>query len=759
MKSLTVWLLLIVAALTLTGCETVDHLDAAEPADVATDVVVISGADFMSQTAEGMTVTEDGLAQESIVTSGIFVSQPVESPIPFNAVVPQWIQELPDSAALELQLRTSADGKTWSPWYHIHPQIDWMEEDAPEVVGDMIFVGDANETNRFVQYMITSEGGGPDRPRLSELQFVFIDSTKGPTTESLVARQQAIEALAVESGQGITDTADGFPKPFVVSRSVWCQNPDCVYTDGLKYEPVTHLIVHHTVGTNSDPATTNYAAIVRGIWSFHTYSRGWGDIGYNYLVDPNGVVYEGHLGGDDVIGTHASGANAGSMAVALIGNYADAGIPAYPAMIDSAVNVLSWKADQRDIDVFDASDTLPNIDWGLPNLMGHRDVYGTTECPGSQAFRLIPEMRERIARNIGLVNTNIFVDELSPAFTNSNSNWQVPVYMCGFDLHSFYTWSTQDPAAATYWGEWRPNVPANGRYAIDAYVPYCRTGRSETAGVTYTISHADGVGNVLVNQNAQVGLWIPLGEYNLNAGNSTVVRLTDLSSTDSGLGVWFDALRLRPLTAIPQPGISNALPTQDAWQNQRSIPFAWQIDNAPAVTQTWLQVATDPNFATLVTDQNWPGAVSSSTVTYAQDYPELFWRVVLAWSGGDLIVGPTGRFLLDGTPPDSAVLPPQYVVATRSFRVSWTGQDALSGVTNYNIDFRPQGENWVRWLSSTALTGAVFVAPDTTRVYEFRSQAIDAAGNVEQLSDMADANTAQALTLDKSALLPLVAGP
>ncbi len=550
-----------------------------------------------------------------------------------------------------------------------------------------------------------------------------------------------------------------FPKPFVVSRSVWCQSADCVYSDGLEYSPVTHLIVHHTVSSNT---STNWAAVVRAIWNFHTYSRGWGDIGYNYLVDPDGVIYEGHFGGDDVVGTHASGANAGSMAVALIGTFTEPNvnppgiIPPSP-MVDSAVNILSWKADQRDIDVYDASDTLPNIDWGLPNLMGHRDVYGTTECPGSQAFRLIPVMRERIAQNIGLVNTNIFVDELSPAFSSSNSNWQVPPYMCGFDLHAFYTWSTQ--GGPTAWGEWRPPVPANGRYAIDAYVPYCRTGRSETAGVTYTITHPGGVSNVVVNQNAQVGLWIPLGEYDLPGGNSAVVRLTDQSSTDSGLGVWFDAIRLRPLTALPSPGVANAQPAQDGWQTQRAVTFDWQITNPTTVTQTRLQVAPDAAFSTPVTDQVWPGAVSSATVSYGQDYPDLYWRVILDWAGGSPVVGPTGRFQLDGTPPESSILKPQYVAWTRTYRLSWSGEDALSGVAGYNIDFRPEGDNWVRWLSNTTLTGANFILPDPSRVYEFRSQAIDVAGNSEAVSDTADVSTTQALFLNQTILQPVAISP
>jgi hypothetical protein len=754
MKTFTLWVILLLTALVLTGCETVDYLDAAGPSDAAIADVVIGRTDFVAQTAEGMAVTDDGLAQESIVTSGIFVSQPVEAPIPFNAVVPQWIDDLPETAALELQIRTSADGRAWGPWYHIHAQPDWMREGEPDTVGEMILVPDADETHRFVQYMITTEGAGADRPTLRELRFTFIDSTQGPTAESLVARQEALESLAAEDAEGIQATTDGFPKPFVVSRSVWCQHPDCVYTDGLEYSPVTHLIVHHTVSANE---STNWAAVVRAIWNFHTYSRGWGDIGYNYLVDPNGVIYEGHLGGDDVVGTHASGANAGSMAVALLGTFGTYNPPT--PMVDSATDLLSWKADQRDIDVFDASDTLPNIDWGLPNLMGHRDVYGTTECPGDQAHALIPQMRERIAQNIGLVNTNIFVDELSPAFSNSNSNWQVPPWQCGFNLHAFYTWSTQDPAAATYWGEWRPPVPADGRYAIDAYVPYCRTGRAETAGVTYTITHRNGTDKVVVNQNARVGLWIPLGEYDLAAGNSTLVRLTDLSTTDSGLGVWFDALRLRPTTTLPAPGVSNGQPDQDTWLNQRAVTFNWQINNAATVSQTRLQVASDPGFGSLITNQAWPGAVSSAAVTFDGDYPALYWRVILDWSGGAPVTGPASRFQLDATPPESAVNRLEYVVWSSTFRVQWAGSDALSGITAYNIDFRPEGENWVRWLTNTSHTGANFIAPDPSRVYEFRSQARDAAGNVEPVSDAADLATTQALVLRESLLLPLTIAP
>jgi hypothetical protein len=106
----------------------------------------------------------------------------------------------------------------------------------------------------------------------------------------------------------LPESVADYPKPFVVSRDAWCTHADCDYTDGLEYHPVSHLIVHHTVSNNS---SSDWPAVVRAIWNFHTYGRGWGDIGYNYLVDPNGVIYEGHNGGDNVVGTHASGGQQG----------------------------------------------------------------------------------------------------------------------------------------------------------------------------------------------------------------------------------------------------------------------------------------------------------------------------------------------------------------------------------------------------------------------------------------------------------------
>ena len=110
-------------------------------------------------------------------------------------------------------------------------------------------------------------------------------------------------------------------------------------------------------------------------------------------------------------------------------------------------------------------------------------------------------------------------------------------------------------------------MPRSGRYRIEAHIPFCRTLRDETAGARYTIKHADGSSEVVISQQANVGLWASLGEYNLKAGNENVIHLTDLTTTDNGLGLWFDSLRLLPLEVLPSA--TTKTPTANAWVNGR----------------------------------------------------------------------------------------------------------------------------------------------------------------------------------------------
>jgi len=708
-------------------------------------------ADELAAGAEmGATLLDGQLS----ITSSTFTSQVIEAPIPFNAVVPQWTGTAAEG--IELQVRTSPDGQMWGEWVSVHANQDWMEPDEAEIVGEMVMVPEAGVTHRFVQvrahYGAPAEGAEP--PALSQLRLTFIDTSQGPTAEELVDLQMEMDA----QNPLLPESADAYPRPFVVSRAAWCRHADCVYSDGLEYHPVSHLIIHHTVSNNG---ITDWPATVRAIWNFHTYSRGWGDIGYNYLIDPNGVIYEGHYGGDNVVGTHAAGANKGSMAASLLGTFtaAPSGIKPPPAMLNAAVELLAWKTDQRGINIFDASRTLPNISWGLPHLMGHRDVYGTTECPGDQAHLLIPWLRNEIAGRLGQSDPFIYADDATETFTRgSTGNWYVPPYLCGFNNHAWYTWSTSNPALSTNWGEWRPNVPAAGRYRIDVFVPYCRTGRNETGSASYTIQHADGTSTRTVNQQANVGLWITLGEYNLRQGNGNVIRLTDITA-DDGLGVWFDAVRLLPLSTPPPPPppvATNVAPTTNVWKTDRTIGFTWQVTNPETVQFTTLQVAADYGFTNVLINQSWWGVTTTHSHTFGADYADLYWRVLLTRENAPLISSRPTRFSLDATPPQSSVRSPVFFLPReRRYYLNWSGSDALYGLDRYQVDARAAGSTgWTRWLSDTRLTSAQFTPPNPALVYEFRAYGVDVAGNVERAPDGPDVTTQSAIPLPYTLFQP-----
>jgi len=137
---------------------------------------------------------------------------------------------------------------------------------------------------------------------------------------------------------------------------------------------------------------------VRSIWNFHVLERGWADIGYNYLIDPNGVIYEGRSGGDNVIGAHFSGVNAGTMAVALLGDFTSAA-PTTDAL-NSLKEILAWKCDQCDLDpdgksLHEASQLILNT------ISGHRDGPKATECPGAALYLLLHAISAEIKNLIG----------------------------------------------------------------------------------------------------------------------------------------------------------------------------------------------------------------------------------------------------------------------------------------------------------------------------------------------------------------------
>ncbi len=191
-------------------------------------------------------------------------------------------------------------------------------------------------------------------------------------------------------------------EPAMVSRDAWGANEEIVRARPVIAPRLRLAIVHHTAGTNNY-TRAQAAAIVRGIEVYHVLGNGWNDIGYNFLVDRFGTVYEGRGGGVErnVVGAHAQGFNVGTVGVALIGNFSYA-IPTQ-AQQDALVRLLAWRLDVAHVDPesrvlytsggnykFRAGRTVT-----LRAVSGHRDT-GPSECPGTRAYALLPALTRRV---------------------------------------------------------------------------------------------------------------------------------------------------------------------------------------------------------------------------------------------------------------------------------------------------------------------------------------------------------------------------
>jgi hypothetical protein len=132
--------------------------------------------------------------------------------------------------------------------------------------------------------------------------------------------------------------------------------------------------------------------IIRGIYAYHAQTLGWGDIGYNFLVDRFGGIWEGRYGGMDkpVIGGHVYNYNGVSTGVSGIGTFTTAAVP--QAMTNAFKRVLAWRLSVAGVP---ATGTSPvAAPWGtrIQRISGHRDVGGTT-CPGDSLEARLPEIR------------------------------------------------------------------------------------------------------------------------------------------------------------------------------------------------------------------------------------------------------------------------------------------------------------------------------------------------------------------------------
>lgn len=201
----------------------------------------------------------------------------------------------------------------------------------------------------------------------------------------------------------VTHRAD---RPPIVPRARWLGDAARSQPPARYDDRVLAVFVHHTDSPNDyDCAET--PRIIRYLYAGQTGSRDWDDIGYNFLVDRCGTIYEGRAGGVDrpVTGAHTQGFNHRTAGIAAIGTFT-AGVPVPRAMTDAIAALAAWKLGLADVDPrggvhLVSSNSRSRYPAGttvlLPALAGHSDGYMTT-CPGAALAERLPAIREAAAR-------------------------------------------------------------------------------------------------------------------------------------------------------------------------------------------------------------------------------------------------------------------------------------------------------------------------------------------------------------------------
>jgi hypothetical protein len=372
-------------------------LDIVVPPVQPSGAVVTPSAPLESQAAAGVVVADQLVAPKRVESE-------VVNATGFQTLGVTW----PKNASvgnLGGQVRTRING-TWSGWVALEPSDSAPDpgtaEAAHAVRGgtDPVSIGNADA----VQLAFTASAtGGP-----KGLSLALIASPEKPASDGVVV-SNAVDSTAGGSIAGGAATVQtvaftgaviqaAATAPRIISRAAWGA-PAQRCTPGVA-SALVGATLHHTAGPNTYTTIAGAEAQIRGDAAFHL-SLGWCDLGYNFVVDKFGNIYEGRKNSltQAVIGAHAGGFNTGTVGVALLGTYNAA--PSAAAQ-RSVAQIIGWRLGAYGVNpntsmVYHTGDggvgvRFKNQDVSLRRVFGHRDVWFTA-CPGNGGYSALPNIR------------------------------------------------------------------------------------------------------------------------------------------------------------------------------------------------------------------------------------------------------------------------------------------------------------------------------------------------------------------------------
>lgn len=264
-------------------------------------------------------------------------------------------------------------------------------------------------------------------------------------------------------------------RPAIVTRKQWGADESLRSSWPTVSGQLDAIYVHHTAGTNSYSKSQS-AAIVRGIYAYHTKSRGWPDIGYQFLVDRFGRTFQGRSGAvdDNPIGAHAGGYNTGTIGVSAMGDFQVARPTS--ALLSALTRVVAWKAYQYGVGpksyvtlptgTSTGSDTRANPGQRVrvPAITMHRTTNHTT-CPGQYLASRMKWLRTAVQDRVDRAKS--YYGTVRPAVGRPNGAFPSSQTPAQWASAPTYRWSKVSGAAKYQvlqkYAKWNEDMP-NARY-------------------------------------------------------------------------------------------------------------------------------------------------------------------------------------------------------------------------------------------------------------------------------------------------------
>ncbi|MGW0856270.1 peptidoglycan recognition protein family protein, partial [Streptomyces sp. NPDC002690] len=465
---------------------------------------------------------------------------------PFGLLGVSW----PDAGAtiegrIEARTRSAETGK-WSDWITLEPYAPGLDGDRPAERGstEPVWVGRANGA----EVRVSDGAASGVLPAGLRLDMVDPDLDAGTTaaqgqtagttaaqaqtaalattgtSEASAASAVAPEAAAVDPGPPST-----VPQPPIVTRAEWGADESLDDEGPIYLEKgiIKAVFVHHT--TDADYDCADSAAIVRAIHVYHVKTNGWRDLGYNFLVDKCGTIFEGRQGGVDqpVMGAHTYGFNSESTSVAILGDYTNTA--ASNAALEATARVAAYKLGQYGGDpagttslVAGATQTnyagqqfVAGQSYTFNQISGHRDGFNT-ECPGAMLYPQLPAIRTLAAGPV----QGLKVSSVGGGAFAVDSGYETPGPVS-------VNWSTTTPSS----------LISKFELLVDGQPVVTTAAAARTASTTLSVP---GVHKLAVRAYHQSGLTSTTAAVNVNVpAPKTFVPLTPqrVMDTRTGLGV------------------------------------------------------------------------------------------------------------------------------------------------------------------------------------------------------------------------------